>query len=68
MVILLFCFPSELWHIFEDNLCQDIKHTAQQRDPDYDVYVAAGLYSSPYYITASRFEKRGRFVMRRFND
>lgn len=41
MVTLLVCFPSELlklWDTFKDDLCQDIRHKAQQRDRDYGVY------------------------------
>ncbi|XP_068994247.1 uncharacterized protein [Neodiprion pinetum] len=41
VVILLFCFPSEplnLWDTFKDDLCQDIRHIAQQQGQDFDVY------------------------------
>ncbi|XP_055904241.1 uncharacterized protein LOC129940040 [Eupeodes corollae] len=41
VVILLFCFPSEplkLWDTFKDDLCEDIRHIAQEQGSDYDVY------------------------------
>ncbi|XP_055918607.1 uncharacterized protein LOC129950708 [Eupeodes corollae] len=41
VILLLFCFPSEplkLWDTFKDDLCEDIRHIAQEQGSDYDVY------------------------------